>query len=93
MNNKIVGEIKFNFKVALIYLKMFIKWIILATLVGVICGLVGSMFCICLSSAVKIFNTNSYILYFLPFSGLTIVFLYKFFKQENSLWHVNCYIY
>ena len=53
------------------YLKSFYRWGILSFLVGVACGLVGSVFHMLINLATETRLANPWLLYLLPFGGLT----------------------
>lgn len=59
------------------HLGFFFKWIILAIIVGIACGLVGTAFHYCLDHATEAFGHHGFILYLLPIAGLLIVYSYR----------------
>lgn len=59
-----------------VYLSSFGKWLLCAGVTGLLCGLVGTLFHICLQAATACQSQYSWLLYFLPFAGLLIVLLY-----------------
>ena len=61
--------------VALWQLKAFVKWVVLALVVGVIMGLVGTAFHYGLDWAAGLREARPWLLFFLPAAGLVIVFL------------------
>ena len=56
----------------------FIKWVLIALVVGGIGGVVGSAFHTLVDLATETREANSFLIYLLPLGGLVIVFLYKF---------------
>ena len=52
------------------------KWIFIALLIGIIGGIVGSIFHICLDYVSHFRENNTSIIWLLPVGGLLIVFLY-----------------
>lgn len=64
-------------KHAAVYLKMLIKWTILATIAGVICGILGSLFHHCVTYATSMRQTHDWLILLLPFAGLLIIFCYR----------------
>ena len=72
-------------------LKIFIKWIIIAFVVGAVGGVVGSAFHLCVDFVTEIRMHNSFLIYFLPLAGLFIAGLYKFSKACNGV-DTNCVI-
>lgn len=77
--------IKENFDLTIKYIKMFIKWILISTVVGVICGLVGTGFHICLDYVTEVRTHNTYFIYFLPIAALIIVAMYTHFKVKGNI--------
>lgn len=61
---------------------LLLRWIIFASVTGVVLGLVAAAFNFCLTKAVSIRENNVGIAIFLPIVGLLIVYLYK--KYSNS---------
>lgn len=67
------------------YIKVFIKWGIIALVVGLTGGIVGSLFHISVDYATKFRMRNFPLIFLLPFGGLLIVFLYKICRLKNSI--------
>lgn len=80
MNNNIKLRINNLFT----YLKTMVKWVVLALIVGCICGAVGVGFHYTIEFVTKTRTQNPWIIYLLPVAGLIIVFLYKVFKMEDD---------
>lgn len=66
------------------YLKVFIKWILLATLVGLVGGVIGYAFHESIDIATHFREENRWIIYFLPVGGLIIAGIYRIFKSLGS---------
>ncbi len=64
--------------------KILIKWLVIGTMVGLIVGTVCSLFGHALIFAKNFRAQNSLIVLGLPVAGLVIVFLYRFFKDEDD---------
>ena len=80
MNDIIVHKIKHNahrFAVSC-------KWVIFSILVGIIVGLCGTAFCYGLIEATNIRLTHPWLIFLLPFGGLTIVGLYRLLHDEKD---------
>ncbi|MBS4961284.1 MAG: chloride channel protein [Clostridiales bacterium] len=58
-------------------IKTFSKWMIIATIVGIMVGVVGSIFHIAVEWATESRMEHWYLLFFLPVGGALIAFLYK----------------
>ncbi len=67
------------------YIKTFLKWIFIATVVGIIGGIVGSVFHKCLDYVTDLRMNNSYITYFMPLGVLVIVAMYNTFCNKGTL--------
>ena len=59
------------------YVLIFIKWLNIGLLLGVLGGLVGTAFCYSISFVTGLREANPFLVWFLPLGGLVIVFLYK----------------
>ena len=80
-----MNTLKNNFKRILLYLKTFVKWLIIAAAVGFLGGAVGSIFHISIDYATAFREKNDWILYFLPLGGIVIAGIYHIFKSRGSL--------
>ncbi|MBR4078260.1 MAG: chloride channel protein, partial [Oscillospiraceae bacterium] len=67
----------YNYKSSREYLRVFINWTFLSCFVGVTGGLIGVAFYKSLALATAFRMDNPWLIYFLPFAGLVIVFLYR----------------
>ncbi len=67
------------------YLKVFIKWIIIAVFVGLIGGVIGYVFHESIDIATHFREKNNWIIYFLPVGGLIIAGIYHIFKSMGSI--------
>ena len=67
------------------YALAFLKWIALALLVGVVGGVVGSLFHISLDKVTEMRMEFDFLLYFLPLGGLFIAWMYHFFTKNGAL--------
>ncbi len=59
------------------HLNIFFRWIVLALIMGLICGIIGAMFRKCLDFAAAFSAENEWTLYLLPAAGILIIFLYQ----------------
>lgn len=73
------------------YVKTFLKWAFIASLTGIIGGMIGSLFSYCIKEANVLQNNLWFLVLLMPLGGLIIVFLYKLFKVENDM-GTNCVI-
>lgn len=83
MNEKteaVYGEIEKQSK----RLLSFIKWVVIAGIIGIALGLVGTAFYYGLHYVTDFRNANPMIVLGLPFGGLLIVFLYHIAKRDDD---------
>lgn len=66
------------------YLQALVKWLALAAVTGLFCGVIGSVFHIGVHEATLIREELSWLLYLLPVAGLAIVGFYKLTKTEGQ---------
>ena len=62
----------------------FVKWIIIAAVVGAVVGIVGVFFHICVEKATEIRVEMPWLIWLLPIGGTAIVFLYKKTGMEKD---------
>ena len=67
------------------FLRAFLRWSLLAILVGAVCGLVGTAFHVCVNFATQWRGELAWLLYLLPVGGVVIVWLYHRLGQSSSL--------
>ena len=67
-----------------LYSRVLIKWIAVGTVIGVIGGVIGSLFHIGVNYATTLRQENPWILYLLPVGGLVIAGIYKLFDLEGK---------
>lgn len=67
-----------------VYFSTFLRWIIIAGFVGILTGVVGTLFNKALKYVTDFRISHDFIIWFLPVSGLVIVFLYRILKVDES---------
>ena len=67
------------------FLWAFLRWSLLAIMVGAVCGLVGTAFHVCVNFATQWRGALEWLLYLLPVGGVLIVWLYHRLGQSSSL--------
>lgn len=67
------------------YIKVFLKWLLISTAVGIIGGIVGTAFHKCLDFVTDFRVHNSYITYFMPLGVLVIIAMYNTFCNKGKL--------
>lgn len=60
------------------------KWLALAGITGLLCGLIGSAFHISVGYVTQLREAQPWLLYLLPLAGLAIVAVYKLFRTEGE---------
>lgn len=64
-------------KRCLSYIKTLFKWISCSIIIGIACGVIGTLFHFCVDFATQIRERYNWLIYFLPLAGILIVYLYK----------------
>ncbi len=67
------------------YVKSFIKWTVIAVIVGCLGGTLGSIFHESIDYVTHLRADNPWLLYLLPIGGLVIVFIYNLFRKKGSM--------
>ena len=71
-------------KAAIQYVKPLCKFVLLALLVGLVCGAVGTLFYHAIALATWLRTGHPWLLYLLPGAGLVTALLYSLLKMEND---------
>ena len=72
-------------KQVLKYTAAFTKWLILSVLIGVVGGILGSVFHMSIDGVTLFRESNPYIMYFLPLGGVVIALMYKYFGAKKKV--------
>ncbi|MEE3420737.1 MAG: chloride channel protein [Lachnospiraceae bacterium] len=67
-----------------LYGRYVLKWIIVAGLIGIPCGVVGALFYLGVARATELRETYQWLYFCLPLAGLFIVWFYKVLKVEGA---------
>ncbi len=67
------------------FIKSFFKWVVIASVVGIISGVVGTAFRAAVEHANIMWDSHSWLIYLLPVGGLIIVALYKMCGMTSSI--------
>ncbi len=81
---KILQNIESYLKHLLLYVKALGKWLLVSSLVGLLCGLLGSAFHIGVEKATELREANAWIVYTLPAAGLLAVAVYRLLRVEGQ---------
>ena len=73
------------FKNSLEYLKVLIKWLIISIVIGMLGGIVGSVFHILIDMVTEVRFHNRWVIFLLPVGGLLITYLYRLFKKDGKI--------
>lgn len=80
---QILQYIKKEFNTAKTYLFAFAKWLLLALIIGLVCGAVGAFFAKSIDLVTNLRNQNNWLYFLLPLGAVAIVLLYKLLRVEN----------
>ncbi|MDW5298987.1 MAG: chloride channel protein, partial [Sedimentibacter sp.] len=75
---------KAKIKSAKNYVRTFLRWVFLATITGLIGGIIGTSFHISVEKVTEFRMANNWIILFLPIGGIAIAALYKLFHMNDS---------
>ncbi|MBQ6509183.1 MAG: chloride channel protein [Flexilinea sp.] len=67
----------------LIYVRALAKWLLVSSIVGLVCGLLGSAFHIGVEKATLFRETHHWVIYTLPLAGLLAGAIYKLLRAEG----------
>lgn len=67
------------------YLKSFVKWIVIAVIVGLVGGSVGSIFHIAIDYATEIRMKSPWVIYLLPVGGILIAAFYHLARKKGHI--------
>lgn len=67
------------------YIKPFVKWLVLAALMGTIGGVLGAYFHKCLELVTETRENNKWLIYLLPLAGVVITAIYRLFRKTGKL--------
>ncbi len=66
-------------------IKNIFKWIIISAAIGIIGGIIGTVFHISVDFVTELRQMNGWLIFLLPLAGLLIAFLYKFSNSESGM--------
>lgn len=66
------------------HLRLFIRWLILSLIAGLLIGGTGSLFALCMTEATGLRSRYPWIMFLMPLGGIVIVMLYRLFKEHND---------
>ena len=78
----IIDNIKLNLKTSTKDSIAFFKWVVISILVGIIGGIVGSVFHKSIDFVTELRIQNDFMIYLLPIGGLFIAVIYYLFSSK-----------
>lgn len=81
--HQVEEDFKHNAKSAGKYTLVFFKWLLIGISTGLISGVAGCLFHIGIEAATDLRTAQPVLIMFLPLGGLSIAWLYDFFKMKN----------
>lgn len=78
-------QTKENLRNCIDYIKTFLKWTVIAIIVGLISGVVGSVFHICIDFVTEKRIEHDFLIYLLPVGGLLIAGMYHLFTSKGKI--------
>lgn len=79
------NSIKLNLKESVKYSAVFLKWAVISIVVGVIGGIVGSVFHKSIDFVTELRIQNDFMIYLLPIGGLFIAAIYYLFSYQGRI--------
>ncbi len=73
------------FKSSLEYIRVLIKWMIASSIVGIIGGVIGSIFHISIDIVTEYRIEHTWIILLLPIGGIIIAFIYSIFRSKGKI--------
>ena len=70
------NKLLFQYNYSRLYVLWFLRWLLFGTITGIVCGIIGTLFHICMDWATATRQTYDILLWCLPWIGLCIVFCY-----------------
>lgn len=77
--------IRENLKFSAGYISAFLKWVIIAAVVGVIGGILGSLFHLSIDYVTEFRLSHSFIIFILPLGGIIIAAMYRLFSSKGKI--------
>lgn len=78
-------NIKNQINAAITYITAFVKWLIIATIVGTVGGVVGSLFHESIEYVTHLRVENNWLILLLPVGGIAIAVLYRVFGKKGKI--------
>ena len=80
-----MDTVKTNVKAVLDYVLAFLKWFVIALVLGIAGGLLGSSFHFSIDFVTELRQDNKYLLLLLPVAPVVITFLYSTFSTARKI--------
>lgn len=72
-------------ELSLQYIRTFVLWTLIATVIGLLCGVVGGAFALAVEHATALRESHPALLYLLPLGGVVIVGIYRLMRLPLSI--------
>ena len=80
-----MDTIKINLKFSIGYILAFVKWILLAVIVGIAGGILGSVFHISIDYVTNLRTEHGFLIFLLPIGGVLIAAIYFLFSSKGKI--------
>lgn len=76
---------KNNLRISFDYIKAFLKWILIAAVVGILGGVAGSIFHLSIDYVTELRTEYDWLIFLLPVGGLVIAGIYEVFRSKGRI--------
>lgn len=76
---------KNNMRISFDYIKAFLKWILIAAVVGILGGVAGSIFHLSIDYVTELRTEYDWLIFLLPAGGLVIAGIYEVFRSKGRI--------
>lgn len=76
---------KNNLRISFDYIKAFLKWILIAVVVGILGGVAGSIFHLSIDYVTELRTEYDWLIFLLPAGGLVIAGIYEVFRSKGRI--------
>lgn len=80
-----MAHLKTNLTCIFEYLKTFVKWVFISLVIGIVGGVVGSLFHISIDYVTQLRENHGYLILFLPLAGVLIAGMYHLFLSKGKI--------
>ncbi len=80
-----MNTIKKNLGFSLSYITAFLKWLVIAVVIGLAGGVVGSIFHISVDYVTELRTEHTFLIFLIPLGGIIIAAMYRFFSSKGRI--------